>query len=295
VARRRISPTGHFALYGRAASPEGPAFFANEQNSYSGRFNWRMPSVLSRSGGSRSLPTATSGSCLGGQTASRELPRCPSYIGGDDVSGVPVQAGARTVVAHRGARVCVRCGLLNVAERDARVERGGDERVPQRVRAGVPGDPRPAGDPADDPGGAVPVQPPPVPARKSGPSVRSPIAGSIARAVRGASGMVTTLPPLRLMTRVRWPRSRPRCSMSAPVASGTRSPLSASREISVCSADGASPAAIRSRCTASITIRACAIPPNVRLLLGLRYRPGAGTDWPVMRVTLGWSPRRGGR
>ena len=35
--------------------------------------------------------------------------------------------------------------------------------------------------------------------------------------------------------------------------------------------------------------------PNIRLLLGLRYRPGAGTDWPVMRVTLGWSPRRGGR
>jgi hypothetical protein len=29
--------------------------------------------------------------------------------------------------------------------------------------------------------------------------------------------MVTTLPPLRVMTKVRWPRSRPRCSMSAPV------------------------------------------------------------------------------
>ena len=32
-------------------------------------------------------------------------------------------------------------------------------------------------------------------ARKTGPSVRSLIARSIARAVRGASGMVTTLPP----------------------------------------------------------------------------------------------------
>jgi hypothetical protein len=31
------------------------------------------------------------------------------------------------------------------------------------VRADVLGDPGPAGDPADDPGGAVPVQPPPVP------------------------------------------------------------------------------------------------------------------------------------
>ena len=43
----------------------------------------------------------------------------------------------------------------------------------------------------------------------SGPSVRSPMARSIARAVRGASGMVTTLPPLRVMTRVRRPRSSP--------------------------------------------------------------------------------------
>jgi hypothetical protein len=52
----------------------------------------------------------------------------------------------------------------------------------------------------------------------SGPSVRSPMARSIARAVRGASGTVTTLPPLRVTVRVRCPRSSPRCSMSAPVA-----------------------------------------------------------------------------
>jgi hypothetical protein len=51
---------------------------------------------------------------------------------------------------------------------------------------------------------------------------------TVARAVRGARGMVATLPPLRVITRVRWPRSRPKCSMSAPVASDTRSPLSAS-------------------------------------------------------------------
>ena len=49
----------------------------------------------------------------------------------------------------------------------------------------------------------------------SGPSAHSPMARSIARAVRGVSGMVTTLPPLRVMTRVWWPRSSPRCSMSA--------------------------------------------------------------------------------
>jgi hypothetical protein len=83
-------------------------------------------------------------------------------------------------------------------------------------------------------------------ARKRGPPVRSPMARSMARAVRGASGMVTTLPPLRVITRVRWPRSRPRCSMSAPVASETRSPLRASSEIRACSAAGPIPAATRS-------------------------------------------------
>jgi hypothetical protein len=80
-------------------------------------------------------------------------------------------------------------------------------------------------------------------ARKTGPWHRSPMARSIARADRGASGIVTTLPPLRVMTRVRCPRSRPRASISAPVASETRSPLRASREISACSPGGPSPAA----------------------------------------------------
>src|SRR5215472_3554382 len=35
----------------------------------------------------------------------------------------------------------------------------------------------------------------------------------MARAVRGASGMVTTLPPLWVMVSVRWPRSCPRASV----------------------------------------------------------------------------------
>jgi hypothetical protein len=52
-------------------------------------------------------------------------------------------------------------GLLHVAQRNAGIERGGDERVPQRVRTHVLADPGAAGDPADDPPGAVPVQPPP--------------------------------------------------------------------------------------------------------------------------------------
>ena len=82
--------------------------------------------------------------------------------------------------------------------------------------------------------------------RKIGPPTRSPTARSIARAVRGASGTVTTLPPLRAMTSVRCPRSTPRFSMLAPVASETRSPLSASSEISACSPGGPSPAATSS-------------------------------------------------
>ena len=87
-----------------------------------------------------------------------ELPRCSGYVGGDDVGGVPVQAGPRAVVAHGGARVGVGGSLLHVAQRDPSVETG-DETVPQCVRADVLGDPGAPGDPADDPGGAVPVQP----------------------------------------------------------------------------------------------------------------------------------------
>ena len=67
------------------------------------------------------------------------------------------------------------------------------------------------------------------------------MARSIARAVRGASGMVTILPPLRRTVRVRCPRSRPRASMSAPRASEIRSPLIASSEIRACSFGCAEP------------------------------------------------------
>jgi hypothetical protein len=65
------------------------------------------------------------------------------------------------------------------------------------------GDPGAAGNPADDLGGAVPVEPLRVGGEEQRALVRSPVARSMARAVRGASGMVTTLPPLRVITRVR--------------------------------------------------------------------------------------------
>ena len=90
------------------------------------------------------------------------LPSCPGDERGDNVCSVPVQAGAGPVIPHRGARVGVEGGLLHVAQRHPGIERRGDERVPQGVRADVLGDPGAAGHAADDPGGAVPVQPAPV-------------------------------------------------------------------------------------------------------------------------------------
>jgi len=89
------------------------------------------------------------------------LPGCSGDERGDDVRGVPVQAGAGPVIPHRGARVGVGGGFLHVPQRHPGVERRG-ERVSQGVRADVLGDLGAAGDPAEDPGGAVPVQPPPV-------------------------------------------------------------------------------------------------------------------------------------
>jgi hypothetical protein len=61
-----------------------------------------------------------------------------------------------------GARVGVGGGFLHVTQRHPGAGGGGDERVPQGVRADVLGDPGAAGYPADDPGGAVPAGPPPV-------------------------------------------------------------------------------------------------------------------------------------
>jgi hypothetical protein len=56
----------------------------------------------------------------------------------------------------------MRGSFLDVAQRHPRIERGGDERVPQRVGRDGLGDPGAAGGLADDPAGSVPVQPPPV-------------------------------------------------------------------------------------------------------------------------------------
>ena len=118
--------------------------------------------------------------------------------------------------------------------------------MPQRVGPDRLGDPSAAGRPTNDPGGTVPVQPLPIWGEEDRPSTCSPTAKSIARAVRGAGGMVTTLPPLRVIIRVWCPRSTPSASTLAPVASETRSPSSASKETSTCPTGDPSPAATSS-------------------------------------------------
>jgi hypothetical protein len=56
-------------------------------------------------------------------------------VGGDDVGGMAVEGDSGAVVAHGRPRIGVRGGFLDVAQRDAGIERGGDECVTQRVRA----------------------------------------------------------------------------------------------------------------------------------------------------------------
>jgi hypothetical protein len=56
----------------------------------------------------------------------------------------------------------MRGSLLHIAQRHPGIQRGGDERVPERVRADGLADPGAARDPANNPPGTVPVQPPPL-------------------------------------------------------------------------------------------------------------------------------------
>jgi len=87
-------------------------------------------------------------------------------------------------VGRRARRLLARRGG------DPGIEGGGDERVPQRVRADRFPDAGPFGETRRHPAGAVPVQAPPSARRRIAPSSRSPVARSRLRAVRGASGKV---------------------------------------------------------------------------------------------------------
>ena len=159
---------------------------------------------------------------------------------------MPVQAAAGTVIPHRGPGIGVRGGFLHIPQRHPSVQCRGNERVPQRMRPDRLADPGSAGGPPDDPRRTVAVQPPAVRSQEDRP-IAALADGQVDRP-GGArrSGMMTTLPPLRLITRVRCPCSTPSRSMFAPVASETRSPFRASSEISACSAGRPSPAATSS-------------------------------------------------
>jgi hypothetical protein len=176
--------------------------------------------------------------------ASQSLPGGTGEVGGDDVGRVPVQAAART-------RSYLMVVLGSACEAASCTSRSGTPAPGAAVMNACRGVCGPAGlvirarRAARRTIRAAPCRSSrrPSPAGKAGPSLRSPAARPIARAVRGASGMVAALPPLRVMTSVRWPRSTPVASMLAPVASQARSPLSASSEMSACPAGRPSPAA----------------------------------------------------
>jgi len=122
---------------------------------------YRRPAgaLMSRSVMSTSAwPTARRTRCR----AVAALPGSSGDIGSDDIGGVPVQRGPGPVVPHRGPWISMGSGLLHVPQRDPGVQRGGDERVPQRMRPDGLSDPGAAGDTANSPPRAMPVQPPAV-------------------------------------------------------------------------------------------------------------------------------------
>jgi hypothetical protein len=136
---------------------------------------------------------------------------------------VAVQVLASPVVPHRGARVGVTGGDLDVAQVGASVKHGRDG-VAQHVRV-CPDDLdvgrlRKAVQAA---GGRVPVRVPRL-LIKTGPRVREPTARSIARPTAGGSGTRTILVPLPHTRSTRWPCSSPRSAISALVASKIRKP-----------------------------------------------------------------------
>ncbi len=78
------------------------------------------------------------------------------------------QARDKETGCRPAARAGVGGGFLHVAERDPGVRCCGDECVPGRAGAGGLGDSGASGGPADDPPGAVPVQPPAICGQEDG-------------------------------------------------------------------------------------------------------------------------------
>ena len=112
--------------------------------------------------------------------ASRFLlaPRTPVWsagsacgVRGHNVGRMAVQGDPGAVVAHRGSRVGVRGGLLDVTERNTRVQGSRDERVPEGMGSNWLCDPCSPGDTADDPAGPVTVETPTVTCDANGAAV----------------------------------------------------------------------------------------------------------------------------
>ena len=152
------------------------------------------------------------------------LAGCPGKEGGHHVGGVAVQRHPGAVITHGGPWVRVEAASCTsrsgtpaskAAVMKACLKVCGPTGLvmPARQLPGARCGPRRGGRGA--------------PRRGPGKRAFAPFAdGEIHRpGRRGASGTVTTLPPLRRMVRVRWPRSNPSASMLAPVASETREPV----------------------------------------------------------------------
>ena len=114
-----------------------------------------------------------------------------------------VEADAGAVVAHRCALVGVTGGFLYVTERDAGVERGGDERVPERVGSDLLGDARTSGDTPHDTSRRMAIEPAAVVGLEDR-SFATFTDGEVNSACSaGARVIVTILPPLRRIVTVR--------------------------------------------------------------------------------------------
>jgi hypothetical protein len=87
------------------------------------------------------------------------LSRCAGEECCDDVGGVSVEGDSSSVIPHGGARVSVAGGFLHVAKWNTGIEGGGDERVPQGVRADPLVDAGAAGDASHDPRRGMSVDP----------------------------------------------------------------------------------------------------------------------------------------
>jgi hypothetical protein len=135
---------------------------------------------------------------------------------------------------------------LHVAQRDPGIERSGYERVPERAGRDRLADPGAAGDLADDPPGAVPVQPPPVMGQE-----HRPVCALGGDQVDRPGGARRQRDGDHLAA-LAGDGQRPVPAFQAEVLDvgagglGDPQPFSASSEISACSSGGPSPAATSS-------------------------------------------------